>query len=636
MSPLPEDTTGSLERARSRLYEPGTIPQATRVPLTPTGNRSIPHQWEQEDVPFSKAPAFQKALPFQKKHVRVAGIFFGIAFVFFLVSLAIAGFFFYFGGNSVSVDKVAVEIQGPTTIAGGDTVPLSITVTNKNSTAIEKATIEINFPDGTRNASDVLSAYPRYTEDLGTIASGASVTRSIKVVLFGGAGEALALPYSLSYGTPASNSVFVKKSSYALAITSTPLSVSVDGPSEIVSGKPFTFALTVHSNATMSLENVVLVTTFPFGFSMTSSSLPLNNSSFLIGTMSPNSSKTITLTGTLLGQNNEQPTFHFTVGTAKTSQDQDLAVTYMTQDTTVAIASPFITATVSINGNTSTSPVITSGDYQNVTVSYTNTLSTTIENASVSVAVSGSAIDYDSIKVANGFYRSADHTIVFSRDTDPSLATLAPGASGIGTFTFSTLPAARLPVSPTITFTTSASGTRAGQTSVTEVVNTSSAKTVKVASTVILSTSASHSSGPLNNSGPIPPVANQATTYTIVWDMKNQGSAVADSMMSAILPSYVSYTEMTSGSGSFSYDKGSRVVSWNIGDLAQGASAHGAFQISITPSTSQSGRIPTLVGTASFSGYDRFAGVKISATGDQVTTETKGDPGYTSASAIVQ
>lgn len=622
-----EDDTGSLERARARLYEPGATLSSSRVPLAVPGQRSLPHKWEEKPLMVASFIG--------RHHVRFASIFFIVAFLFFLVSLGIAGYFFYYGGNAISVDKITVSVQGPSTIAGGDTVPLSITITNKNSVAIENATIEIDFPNGTRNAADVLSAYPRYTENLGILASGATVTRSVKVILFGGVGEALALPVSFSYGTGSSNSVFVKKLSYALAISSTPLSMSVDTLAEIVSGKPSTFTLTVHSNATVPLQNVVLAAAFPFGFSVASSSLPLNNSSFLLGTLQPNASKKITLIGTLLGQDSEQRVFHFTIGTAKTAQDQTLAVTYMTQDVTVTIAAPFITTELSLNGDTSANPIINSGRYQSVTVSYTNTLPTSVQNTTVSVAVSGSAIDYSSIKTTNGFYRSDDHTIVFSRDTDPSLATLAPGASGIGTFTFSTLAPGTLIPSPTIIFTVSVSGTRAGQTNITEVMNTSATKIVKIVTTVLLSSFSLHNSGPLSTSGPIPPRADQATTYTIVWNVQNQGSAIAGGTVSAILPSYVSYTGLTTNNG-FLYDKGSHTVSWNIGDITQSASAQGAFQVSFTPSTSQKGSAPPLVGAASFSGYDRFAGVQVKASADPATTETKGDLGYTSTNAVVQ
>ncbi|MFA6408105.1 MAG: hypothetical protein WCW36_01335, partial [Candidatus Paceibacterota bacterium] len=614
--PAPEDDIGSLERARESLYS-ANAPAHGRMPLGATEERTLQHAWEEKKIPSHGA-----------RHVRLASIFFGFAVVFFLVTLAVAGYFFYFGSNSVSVDKVTIDIQGPTTIAGGDTVPFSITITNKNPVALENATIEITFPEGTRSSSDVQIAYPRYVENIGPLASGAVVTRSVKAVVFGGAGQTITLPVSFSYGTASSNAVFYKKSSYALAISSTPLSVSVDGLTETVSGAPLTFNMTVRSNSNVPLDNVVLTASMPFGFSVTSSSLPISNSTFSLGTLAPGESKQVALSGTLTGQDSEQRTFHFTVGTAKSAQDQTLAVTYMTQDANVMITAPFIMTSLVLNGKTSDPVVLTPGHEQSATLNYINTLSTMITDVSVTISIAGSAVNYNSIRTTSGFYNSANHTIVFSKDTDPALASLAPGASGIGTFSFSTLPVGTQ--SPTVMFSISALGTRVGQANVPEKVTTSAVSVAKVATVVTLQASSSH------KSGPVPPVANQATDYAITWSAKNGGSAVAGGTVMATLPSYVSYVGATSGAGTFSYNSVSHTLTWTTGDLVQGGRAEGTFRVSLVPSTSQRGGTVSLTSTASFSGHDRFSGVQISATADPVTTETQRDPGYVPTDAIVQ
>jgi hypothetical protein len=577
-----------------------------------------------------------RQLPHSAQHVRFAALFFVIAVVFFFAALVIAGYLFYFGGNAVSVDKISIDVQGPTSISGGDTVPLSLTITNRNSIAIKNAVIEIDFPSGTRDAANVQNPYPHYTENLGELASGASVTRSIKTVMFGNAGQSVSFPISLSYGVSSSNAVFVKKSSYTLTIATTPLEVAVDTLAETVSNKPLTLTLTVRSNATIPISNVVVAGSLPFGFSTISSSIPMTNSSFLLGTLAPGESRTITLVGTLTGQDKEQRVFHFTVGTSNGPNNQTLAVTYMTQDASVSIVAPFINTTLSINGDTSANPVIAPGTYQNVTVSYANTLSTNIENAVVSIALAGSAIDYNSIKTTSGFYRSSDHTVVFSRDTDPALASLSPGASGLGAFTFSTLPTGFYTAAPTVKFVVSVSGTRVGQSNVPEEVSASVTRTVKVATVVALSAASLHSSGPLTNSGPIPPRADQATTYTVSLSVQNRGSAVAGGTLTTLLPGYVSYTGQTSGTGSFSYNEASHTLTWSTGDVGQGVTAQGAFQVSITPSTSQKGTAPFITGPFSFKAYDRFAGLQVTASADPVTTETRGDPGYVSVNGTVQ
>jgi uncharacterized repeat protein (TIGR01451 family) len=627
MPPPPEDDISSLEKARTRLYQPET-PSSLRPALNPSDPRALPHAWEENPL---------QNIPHQgKRHLRLASIFFIVALVFFVISLGAAGYFFYYGGNSVSVDKVTIDVQGPTTIAGGDIVPLSLTITNKNPVAIQNATIEIDFPSGTLSADGSLSPDPRYIENIGTIASGATVTRSIQAIIFGGQGQALLLPASFSYGTGGSNTTFVKKTSYSLAISSTPLSVSVDSLSETVSGQPLTFTLTVRSNATIPLNNVVLENAFPFGFTETSASLPLTGSGFYLGTLQPGAVKTITLTGTLIGQNGEQRVFHFSVGTTKSASDPTLAISYMTQDAPITITATFIATSLALNGDSSPDLVVAPGSRQSVVLSYTNTLATSVTNASISIALSGSAIDYNSIQTTTGFYNSTTHSILFSKDTDSSLAQMAPGASGVGAFSFATLPPTAGVLGPSITFTTSVSGTRVGQTNVPENVTASQSETVKVATAATLLASSLHNSGPIINKGPFPPHAGQATTYTIQWNVQNTGSTIAGGTVSATLPSYVSYTGKTAGAGSFSYDDTSRTVSWNTGDLAQGASAQGFFQVSLTPSTSQSGSVPALTGQATFSGYDRFAGVQVNASADPLTTETKNDPGYVSTQAVVQ
>jgi len=121
-----------------------------------------------------------------------------------------------------------------------------------------------------------------------------------------------------------------------------------------------------------------------------------------------------------------------------------------------------------------------------------------------------------------------------------------------------------------------------------------------------------------------------------VWGITNPGNSVAGSVMTATLPTYVTYTGKNSGVGSLSYNDASRTVTWNAGDLLAGGSAQMAFQVSITPSTTQRGSAPTLTSNASFTGFDRFAQVQVTARADAVSTATVDDPGYNSNYASVQ
>jgi hypothetical protein len=71
-----------------------------------------------------------------------------------------------------------------------------------------------------------------------------------------------------------------------------------------------------------------------------------------------------------------------------------------------------------------------------------------------------------------------------------------------------------------------------------------------------------------------------------------------------------------------------------VGDLGQGETAEGFFQVSVTPSTAQRGIAPVLTGPVTFSGHDRFANVPVVASANAITTATPGDGGGSTAGLV--
>lgn len=619
----PDDDLSALGAAEERLYSPKTIPGAPRPTIAPSDAPRVQHAW-----------AFRFA-PNAHPHVQLALTFFLAAVAFFVVAGGIALIILFTGSTSVSNDNISLIAQGPTTIAAGDTVPLSLAITNKNVVPLQNATVEIDFPEGTRSAADRSLNYPRYTENLGTIAPGATILRSVKAVVFGTSGSSLTMPISLSYKTSSSNATFVKNATYPLTITSAPLSVSISAPAESVSGKPLSLSVTVRSNASTPLSNVILLAALPSGFSLDASSIPLTQNAFLIGTLAPGGSKVVSLSGTLSGSAGDQRDFKFTVGTGNSSTDTSPALSYMSQDAEVAIMAPFLATSLSINGDSSSSPVLTPGATNTVTLSWTNTLTVPLTNATISVSLGGAVVP-GSISTQNGFYDSNTNTVTFDQSTNPSLSSLPPGSSGQGTLTFRTALATGLR-NPTVTLTTSIAGERVGQANVPEQVSSSAAITASVSSTVSLTAQSLHTSGSIRNTGPIPPSIGVPTTYTILWRLTDPGNDITSTSVTTTLPSYVTFTGVLSpASAALTYDASSRTVTWRPGDLSSGQTTSAAFQVSLTPSSSQSRSVPALTNTVTFSGFDRYAQVSIGAQASAVTTETVGDAGYTPTDASVQ
>jgi hypothetical protein len=86
-------------------------------------------------------------------------IFIG-SIVFFVLSMAIAAYVFFFGTNIISADKVDVTFIGPVTVGAGDSLSVDIVATNKNNSVLMHPMLFVSYPDGTKKASDVTQIYP--------------------------------------------------------------------------------------------------------------------------------------------------------------------------------------------------------------------------------------------------------------------------------------------------------------------------------------------------------------------------------------------------------------------------------------------------------------------------------------------
>ena len=561
--------------------------------------------------------------------------FFIGAAAFFLIAIVVAAAFFILGTRSVTNSNITITVQGPASIASGTAVPLTVTVTNHNPAAISNSDITLNFPDGTRSADDITQPLVRYTNSLGTIAAGGNSTQTVQAVLFGSANQSVTIPVTFEYHTANSDAIFTKQENYTFTITSAPLSITVKTVDSISTGQPLDIVVGVRSNATSVLNNIaVAASAYPSGFVPSVSKIATSTSFFTIGTLQPGQEKDFTIQGTMTGTTNSQLAFNFTVGTANSDGTPTLGVAYASQGAQVTITKPFLATTLSIN-NTNTSPIIvTPGQPISGIVTWMNSVTSAITNGQVTIQLGGNALNPAGVTTPDGFYNSSNKTIAYTGQTEPSLATLNAGNSGTGSFTIGTLTGNALNAltNPVITLNVSVAGQHSGN-GTTETINNVLTQTIELATNLMLTSSVVHSSGPFVNTGPLPPVVNQATTYTILWTITNTVNNVGGGTVTAILPSYVTFTgKVTPSDGSLTYDATSNTVAWKIGNVPSGSigksALQAAFQVSITPSTSQAQTSPILIGNQTLIGTDRFTSTQVGNTADALDIETPTDPSY--------
>lgn len=636
---------GGVDDLKKKLYSRANKApmQDVRAPLFPNAPETPP-AWadSKPSLPIENTTPLRAPAP-ARRGFGFAGKFFIGAVVFFVAAAGLAAYYFFGGINFVSPNNIDLQIVAPSLIDGGSQAPLQFIITNRNTSELQLADLIIDYPDGTRDPKNPTQALSHDRQSIGTIASGAQLKRTADAIFYGQEGTPQTIKATLEYSLPNSNAVFTKQSDVTITIGSSPVSINVSVPQQATAGEPFDSTVTVRSNSQTPLDNVVVGAQYPFGFTVISTvpQADAGGSYWRLGTMAPGETKTIVVHGSIDGQDGDQRVFRFLAGTDSDTTDTSVKTPFVSIPATLTVARPFITGTIAINGQTGKNIAATAGAPVNAEVDWQNNLPTAVSNVEITVALSGPVLDKSSVQAGTGFYQSSTNSITWTGQEDPSLAQVAPGGTGQLTFSFATLPpgtSGALYGNPTVTLSLTVKGTRTGESGAPEQVSSVATTQVSLATAVSLAATALHFGGPFGNSGPMPPRAEQKTTYAVQWSVKNSSNIIANAVVSTVLPSYVDFVQGQSG---VTYDAGSRTVKWGIGDLKPGVgytsgAQTAAFQVALNPSTSQVNYAPQLTGVAQLSGTDRFAQVQVTATADPLTTKLTGDPQFTTGMDIVQ
>lgn len=603
---MPPEQDLPLESLQKRIYSNQSEPTMD-VPAYSQAPATTPYGWQAPPPPIPP----KKKLPWTIQFLVAAGTFLVVAGIASVVIM-------YMGARAVKNDKVEISIPPSSGVASGDTVPLVITIKNNNPTAIKDATLNVALPDGTRKA-DTNEPMTQYNEVLGSIPAGDSQTRTIMVKLFGEQGKTLTIPMKVQYHVEGSNALYQSKTDYTITVSSSPLSVQVQALAQTPSNQPFTLTVYVRSNASSPVENVALAATYPLGFSVQNATpAPTGTNYFTLGTINPGEQKIVQIRGVLVGQGSEDRVFKFTAGSANPDGTSTLGNSYAQGNATIAITHPFLNVALSFNNDSRDPIIVKPGQYMNSVINWKNTLPTSLSNASVKVSLTGNALAPGSIVGGTGFYRSTDSSVIFDSTTNSTLASLPAGSTGVGSFAFAVKSASALQgvQNPTVTLSVSVSGLQGSQGGSAQTLTSTLTRTVKVGTTVSLSSALA------KVSGPVPPAVDSETVYTVTLTAKNTVNSVGAAKVTATIPSYVRYVGQASSNAVFNPDN--RTLTWTIGDLTSGGTASAHFQVGITPSASQRNSSPTLINEQAFTGFDRFTQENVTAASPRITTELPG------------
>lgn len=557
---------------------------------------------------------------------------------FFVIALGVGLFTFFGGLNMVSSNNIDIIVSGPTTVAGGAELPLEITIQNKNNANLEGAVLTVEYPEGTKTVGDLTTALPRQSITIGGISSRGQAHETLKAVLFGEKDSVKNIKITLQYKVQGTTALFSKEKNYDIGISSSPIIVTTEYPTEINSNQDFTLVIHLASNTTELLKNVLVQAQYPFGFTFVSSDPKpsIDTNTWNLGDFDIADKRTITIHGTLQGQDKEQRTFQLNAGVGDVTNPNKLATTLTTLQSLVTIKKSAADFAMDIAQSGSSVYTVNQGKSVPVKISWANNLPNQIVNAVIQVKLSGTALNRDMVIANNGgYYRSLDNSIIWDSTSNPNFEALDPGKRG--TVSFSLVPLATFPASARnqdITLSATFNGNQIIRGNIPQAVTSKAAGTIKIATQLGLTTRSVRSVGPFENMGPIPPIADQPTTYTIVWTANNSLNEVNNMKVTTTLPQYVTWNNITSPSNErLTFDQVSKTVTWNVGTINAGSGFDSsprevAFQVTMIPSLGQFGGTPPLTGDTLVTASDAFTGSLISFSRQPLTIRTITDPQF--------
>lgn len=634
---MPDDS--SIEELRKKLYARAGGPKPKPRRKLRVNTFTAPNEWQKEAEPVVPVNADAGILGTEygvkkRKANRIMRFVFAGSGLFFVASAGVAAWLFFSNHSVISNNNIDINISGPVSVPGGEEMDIQVEIVNHNPVPLILSDLIVEYPPGTKSPSDTDVDMPRTRESVGTIPPGGSIKRALRAVLFGVAGTDQKLHIVYEYQIEDSNALFKKNRDYSVLLSSAPVTIKVDALKEISPGQELVLNAHVISNSSRVLNNILLTAHFPSGFSpLSADPKPAYDANvWEIGDLAPGSERVIKITGTLAGQNTEERVFRFEAGSKGEGRSDMLATVFQTAEIPVLIKSPFI----NLSFNTQTEGniyTIGRGDAVSSVLKWTNILPNQLRDLEVDLVLSGPLLDETGVSGNNGFYRSIDNTLIWSSNTDKSLAVVEPGENGslgfrVGTKNFQLGANVRNPI---INMVAHVKGKRITESGVPETLESTVSSIIKIVAEPKLSTRVVYYQGPFQNTGPIPPRADTETTYTVIWTIANEINDIQNATVVAQLPFYVTWLGAVSPqNAALTYEPTMRQVIWNVGSLPAGTGYmtqpyEVAFQISFTPSVSQAGSSQNLVGEQELSGLDQFTGTMLKSRKKALTTDLPTD-----------
>ncbi len=563
--------------------------------------------------------------PPKKRSYRIKLLF--LSGIILLVGILFSAWYLLFSINGISSENIEIQVNSPSSMGAGEVFPIDITITNNNPVPIISGTIIVQYPPGTRDAEDSSRQLRTDRIIVDRIGVGESLDIPVRAILFGEENDEKEITARLNYRIDGTNSILERAlEPITVRITSAPIVLRVNTVERVTAGQEVEINIELNSNAPSDLSNILVTASYPsvFDFSESSPSPAFSNNTWRIDTLPSGESRTITARGVFTGQQSDEFVIDFSAGLPREDNPLALGSIFSTFRSEFFIEQPFININFTMNGESGRSVVLEGDRRTDVRVEVRNTLDSPVYDMRAVARISGNAMNQDGVQVNDGFYDSFDDTVRFNISTNRDLERVESGGRRV--FIFSINP--RQVATGQIEVEFDVFARRVSDASAQEDLLGTVYSAAQFTSPVSITPRLGYSDTPFGDSGPIPPVAEIPTTYTITLTAAAGLNDIVDGQLTTSLPTYVEWLDTFQGPGSVTFNPVNQELMWSTGSITAEETAELSFQVRFRPSRSQIGNTIFLLNTQHFRATDRFTGTTVRAEGPRLNSELPRSSGF--------
>lgn len=515
---------------------------------------------------------------------------FTFSMIMMLSAMVYAYYSFTTGGYSVRQDNIVLELEIPTITSAGQDLNGQIIVGNSNRSMFKEAYVTLEVQEGENEPAKIIDQI-----QIGDVDVGDKIYKNISLNLSGLEGQEKMVSAILYYRIPQSESTFQKITFQKVLITKSPVVMSISGPKDLLISQDGEYVVSVRG-VSKTIPSLLLSLDISKNMRVLKSNFPeVAKGVYALGPLNEGEERVFKFTGSF--RDAQELGNRFTINVRAGSGEGNEVKAYFAETTYgINLAKNPIQVKLIGQNNQAGNKITFTGKQPKLNLVITNTGNTRVKDAELEIKFSGGLFNAKGVNVDGAVYDSSNFTATANGSNNEKLREIDAGAQIIFPIEFSQLQTNTNVSGRNINLNVSFTSNNEDNDGKPITQRFTTTMTPTEGFTASLDTY--YFSGAFKNTGPMPTTVGKPTTFTINLFVDTNAGFSSGKF---ILPLAPNVTFIKSLDNSVSYNKQSKIVSWNIGNLNKStttafgvAKKETSIQVSILPTPEQVRTAPVL------------------------------------------